>query len=117
MSKIEQGSSTIVSTGNKTFVLNDYNLSISKVVFLVTNSATEVSTGFSDGTVNFTGNVTYGDTNMTQSITHYRNIGGVKTKTFEAVVTTGGLSVVGEFTINVTTCTQSTQVRFVAYGS
>lgn len=114
MSKIEQGASTIVSTGSKTFVLNDFSLSVEKVVFLIVNSSTEVSTGFSDGTVNFTGSVTYGDTSMTKSITHYRNISGTKTKTFEAVVT---LLDVGEFTINVTTCTQSTQVKFVAYGS
>lgn len=114
MAKIEQGSSTVVSTGSKTIVLNDFTLSIAKVVFLVSNSSTEVSTGFSDGTVNFTANVGYGDTNMTKSITHYRNISGVKTKTFEAVVT---LLDVGEFTINVTTCTQNTQVRFTAYGS
>lgn len=114
MAKLEQGSSTIVSTGNKILVLNDDTIDIEKLVFLVSNSSTEVSTGFSDGTVNFTGNVGYGDTNMTKSITHYRNISGVKTKTFEGVVT---LLDVGEFTINVTTCTQSTQLKFLAYGS
>lgn len=114
MAKLEQGSSTITSTGSKIFVLNDSTLSIEKVTFLISHSSTEVSTGFSDGTVNFTGNVGYGDTSITKSITHYRNISGVKTKTFEGVIT---LLDVGEFTLNVTTCTQNTQVRFVAYGS
>lgn len=114
MAKLEQGSSTIVSTGNKTIILSDSTLAIQKIVFMVNNSTTEVSTGFSDGTVNFTGNVGYGDVNMTKSITHYRNIGGTKTKTFEGVIT---LLDIGEFTLNVTTCTQNTQVRFLVYGS
>lgn len=114
MAKLEQGSSTITSTGNKIIILNDDTLSVEKVVFLIAHSSTEVSTGFSDGTVNFTSNVGYGDTSMTKSITHYRNISGVKTKTFEAVVT---LLDIGEITLNVTTCTQSTLLRLTAYGS
>lgn len=114
MAKIELGSTTITSTGNNIIILNDDTLSIEKIVFLIANSSTEVSTGFSDGVVNFTSNVGYGDTSMTKSITHYRNIGGTKTKTFEAVVTNLDI---GEFTLNVTTCTQATQVRLTAYGS
>lgn len=113
MTKIEQSSITITSAGGDTIVLNDYTLDISKIVFLVTTSASEISTGFSDGTVNFTSNIQYGDTNMTKSITHYRNISGVKTKTFEAAVT---LLDIGEFSINTTTCTQPTQIKFTAYG-
>lgn len=114
MSKIEQGSITITGTGNTIIVLNDYNLVVQKLTFLIVNSTTELSTGFSDGTINFTGNIGYGDTNMTKSITHYRNISGVKTKTFEGVISNLDT---GEFTLNVTTCTQSTQLKFVAYGS
>jgi hypothetical protein len=114
MAKIERSSITITSTGGDTIVLNDYTLSIEKIVFLVNTSSTEISTGFSDGTVNFTSNIQYGDTNMAKSITHYRNISGVKTKTFEAVVT---MLDIGEFRINTTTCTQSTQIKFTAYGS
>ena len=114
MAKLEQGSSTITATGSNLIILNDDTIDIEKMVFMVVNSTTEVSTGFSDGTINFTGNVGYGDTNMTKSITHYRSIGGTKTKTFEAVIS---LLDVGEFTLNVTTCTQPTQVKFLAYGS
>ena len=114
MAKLEQGSSTITSTGNTLIILNDDTIDIQKIVFLISHSSTEVSTGFSDGTVNFTGNVGYGDTNMTKSITHYRNISGVKTKTFEGVISNLDI---GEFTLNVTTCTQATQVKFLAYGS
>ena len=114
MAKIEQGSITITGTGNNILVLNDSSLVVQKLVFLIVHSTTEVSTGFSDGTINFTGNVGYGDTNMTKSITHYRNISGTKTKTFEGVVSNLDT---GEFTLNVTTCTQSTQLKFIAYGS
>lgn len=114
MAKVEQTSITITSTGSDTIVLEDYTLAIEKIIFAVSNSATSLSTGFSDGNSNFTGNVLYGDVSTTKSIIHYRNISGVKTKTFEAVVTNLDI---GEFSISTTVCTQPTQLELTVYGS
>lgn len=114
--KTEHGQITVLasSTGNKTPILEDYTLDIQAVALLIASSATESAVGFYDGTKQFTGSSAYKDSSTTRSITHYRNIGGVKTKVFEGTVTNLDI---GEFTINVTTCTQNTALRFVAYGS
>lgn len=114
MSKVEYGSTTLISTGSPIIVLNDYTLDIDKLVLFVSSSATEATAGFYDGTVTFTGGSAYGDENATKTITHYRNIGGTKTKVFECTVSNLD---VGEFTLSVTTCTQNTQVKFVAFES
>lgn len=114
MPKVEYGSITVLSTGNKIPILNDDTLDIERVILFVASSSTEASAGYHDSSVDFTGSSAYGDENLTQTITHYRNISGVKTKVFEAVITSLD---VGEFTINVTTCTQSTSLKFVAFGS
>lgn len=114
MPKVEYGSISILSTGNKTPILNDSTLDIERVVVWVASSSTESSAGYSDGTVTFTGSQAYGDENQTKTITHYRNISGTKTKVFEGVIT---VLDTGEFTINVSTCTQTTLLQFVAFGS
>ena len=116
MAKVERGSFTVTATGNKVILLNDDTITISKLAFsIATNNGAEVSTGSSDGTINFTGTSAYNEVSSTKSIFHYRNLSGTKTKTLEGVVTS--LSTVGEFTINFSTLTESTQVKFVAYGS
>lgn len=114
MSKVECGASTVVSTGTEIFILNDDTIDIQSVVLFISSSATESSAGFSNLTTTYTGSAAYWDENTTKTITHYRNVSGVKTKVFEAVVTALD---VGEFTLSVTTCTQTTQVKYVAYGS
>lgn len=113
MAKVEYGSISITSVSNPIIVLSDSTLDIQKLVLCVSSSATETTMGFYDGTINFTGGSAYGDENATKAITHYRNIGGVKTKVFEC---TGMYLDTGEFRLSVTTCTQVTQVKFVAYG-
>lgn len=113
MAKVEYGSFLVLSTGNKTPILADDTLDIKRVVLWVASSSTETSAGYYDSSVTFTGGSAYNDENMTKVITHYRNIGGVKTKVFEATVTDLDI---GEFTINVTTCTQNTIVHILAYG-
>lgn len=112
MSKVEYGSSTQVSTGNKIIVLNDGTLTPTKIVLFIASSSTETSAGYSDLTVQFTGSARYSDENYTKSITHYRTISGVKTKVFEAMATYFDT---GEFGINVSTCTQSTSLKFVVF--
>lgn len=114
MSKVEYGSITVLSTGNKIPILNDDTLSIERVVLFVANTTGETSAGYYDSSVTFTGSSAYGDENLTKTITHYRNISGTKTKVFEALVTNLD---VGEFTINVTTWTESTSLKFVVFGS
>lgn len=114
MSKVEYGQITINSTGYKAPILDDDTLEIEKLVAFVSSSSTEASAGFYDSTAQFTGSSAYQDSNSSKLITHYRNIGGVKTKVFEAVVVSLDT---GEFTINVTTCTQSTSFKFVVFGS
>lgn len=114
MAKVEYGSITVGSTGNKVPILSDSSLVVERVVLFIASSSTETSAGYYDGTVTFTGSAAYGDENDTKTITHYRNIGGTKTKVFEGVVTSLDT---GEFTINVTTCTQSTSLKFVVFGS
>lgn len=114
MSKVEYGSHTIVSTGNKTILLNDSSIQIEHLVIFVASSSTQTSAGYSDGTTTFTGSSAYGDENDNYTITHYRNISGTKTKVFEGVIT--NISVTGMFTLNVSTCTQATKVYFVAQG-
>lgn len=114
MSKVEYGSIAVLSTGNKIPILNDSTLDVERIVFWIANSSTENSAGYYDSSVTFTGSARYGDENLTKAITHYRNISGTKTKTFEATVTNLDT---GEFTINVTTCTQTTTLHFVVFGS
>lgn len=112
MPKVEYGSILVLSTGNKTPVLSDSSLVVNRVAAWVSSSATESTGGYSDTVKTFTGSSAYGDENTSKLISHYRNIGGVKTKVFEC--TLSGLDT-GEFTINVTTCTQNTVFRFAAY--
>lgn len=114
MAKIEYASSTVLSTGTPIFILNDSTMNIERIILYVASSAAETSVGYWDSSVNFTGGSAYGDENDTKSLTHYRNIGGVKTKVFECTVTNLWT---GEFQLDVTTCTQQTQIRFVVYGS
>ena len=114
MSKVEYGSISLVSTGNKTPTLFDDTLVVEAVVLWVSSSSTESSAGFFDSSKTFTGSSAYSDENNTKAITHYRNIGGTKTKVVEATVT--GLGV-GEFDINVSTLSTSTVLNFVVFGS
>lgn len=114
MAKVEYGSITIGSTGYKIPVLTDDTLVVERVVLFIASSSTETSAGYYDSSVTFTGGSAYGDENLSDTITHYRNISGTKTKVFEGVVTNLDT---GEFTVNVTTCTQSTILRFVVFGS
>lgn len=114
MSKVEYGQITVNSTGNEIPILDDSTLNIERVVLFVSNSSSEVSAGYYDSSVKFTGSSAYQDSNTTKTLTHYRNIGGVKTKVFEATVT---YLDIGEFGISVTTCTAQTSLKFVAFGS
>lgn len=114
MSKVEYGSITVLSTGPKTPILTDSTLVVERVVLFISSSSTESSAGYYDSSVTFTGSSAYGDENDTKTITHYRNISGVKTKVFEGIVTNLDT---GEFTVNVSTVTQTTTLRFVVFGS
>lgn len=114
MSKIEIGSIAVTSTGGDTPVLNDYTLSVEKVLLFIPTSSTETSVGFHESGVNFTGSTAYLEKNTSNSITHWRNIGGTKTKVFESTVTNMD---VGEFSINTTTCSGTTIIWFVVFGS
>lgn len=115
MAKVEYGQITLLNgySGNAMPVLSDSTLDIKRVVLFIANSATEASAGYYDSSVTFTGSSAYQDENVTKTITHYRNVSGTKTKVFEAVVTNLDI---GEFSINVTTCTQQTALKFVAFG-
>lgn len=112
--KVEYGQITVNGTGYEIPVLQDQSLIVEKVVFFIANSATEVSAGYYDGSIDFTGSARYQDENYANCITHYRTIGGVKTKVFEAH---GEYLDTGEFQIKVTTCTQQTSLKFVVFGS
>jgi len=79
----------------------------------VASSSTETSAGYYDGTATFTGSYAYQDENLTNSITHYRNIGVTKTKVLEGTVTNLDT---GEFIINISTLTASTVLNFVVFG-
>lgn len=115
MSKIEYGSFSVLSTGNKLPILNDSTLKVERVILFIAESNGETSTGYHDLSVDFTAGVAYGDKNTTNTLTHYRNISGVKTKVFEAKVTNMDT---GEFTVNVSTITESPKsLRFIAFGS
>jgi len=114
MSKVEFKRVLVLSTGNKIYVLNDDTLIPDEVVLFVATATDETSAGFSNVTHTFTGSSKYQDENTTYTVTHYRNIGGVKTKTFEATVT--GFAA-GEIYVNVSTCTENTYLNYVAYES
>lgn len=114
MSKVECKPFTLTSTGTDTINLDDYNLDITHLVLFVGDSSTEYAAGFSDGTTTFTGSRSYSEENLTKTLTYYRNIGGVKTKTLETVVTSIG---VGTFSINTTTLSGVKQLAYVAYGN
>lgn len=114
MTKVEYGSITIGSTGNKIPVLDDDTLVVERVVLFIASSSTETSAGYYDTSVTFTGGSAYLDENSSNTITHYRNISGIKTKVFEGIVTNLDT---GEFTVNVTIVTQSTSLKFVVFGS
>lgn len=115
MPKVEYGSFTIVSNGTNTIFLNDDTINIQSIVLFIADSSNEVSAGVFDGTNTYTGSSAYSDENYTKTLTHYRNISGVKTKIIETVVT--NISDVGEFSTNTTTLTSSKQIRFVVFGS
>ena len=112
MAKKEYGQITAVSTGYKTPVLDDYDLNVSRVVLSIVDSNGDTAFGYHDSSVDFGGSTTYHDSTMTSTIVHYKNVGGVKTKVFEATVTNMD---VGEFTFNVTTLASSTSVKFTVY--
>jgi hypothetical protein len=114
MAKVEYGSITVNSTGNKIPILSDTTLVVERVVLFIASSSSETSAGYYDTSATFTGGSAYGDENDTKTITHYRNVGGVKTKVFEGIVTNLDT---GEFTVNVSTLTQSTSLKFVVFGS
>lgn len=114
MSKVEYGGITVNSTGNRIPTLADSTLQVQKVVLFIASSSAEAAAGYYDPTDTFTGSSAYADEGIGNTITHYRNIGGTKTKVFEAVITS--IATAGEFTFNVSTCTQSTLVRFVVFG-
>ena len=111
MAKVEFGKTLITSTGSTIVSLDDYGLDIDDIILWVANSSAESSAGYSDGSGSFTGSARYGDENLNNTITHYRNISGVKTKVFEATVT---LLDIGEFTLNTTTLTAQIELNFVA---
>lgn len=112
MAKKEFKRVLVLSTGNKTYVLDDDTLTPDMVVLSVATALDEVTAGFSDITDTFNGSSKYQDENDTHTITHYRNISGVKTKTFEATVT--GFDA-GEIYVNVTTCTENTYLNYTVY--
>lgn len=114
MSKVEYGRITVTSAGNKIPILSDSSLAIQRIILWVGSSATESSAGYYDSSVTFTGSSAYQDENLTNSITHYRNISGTKTKVLEVTVTS--TSSTGEFTINISTLTASTVLNFVVFG-
>jgi hypothetical protein len=111
MAKVERGSFTVTSTGNKIYSLVDTTLVPNRVAFSVVTGS-EITTGYSDGTKNFCGTSAYNEVSSTKPISHYRNIGGTKTKTLEGTYTG---SAAGEFYMNFSTRTENTTVRFVAY--
>lgn len=114
MSKVEFKRVLVLSTGNKIYVLDDTSLVPEQAVLFVATAADETSAGYSDLIDTFTGSSKYGDENSSYTVTHYRTIGGVKTKTFEAVVT--GFDT-GEIYVNVSTCTENTYLNYVVFGS
>lgn len=112
MSKVEYKRSLVLNTGNKVYLLDDDTLIPDSIVLFVANSSDEVSAGFSDLMHNFTGSYKYQDESLSKPIIHYRNIGGIKTKTFEATVT--GFAA-GEVYINVSTLTEQTILSYVVF--
>lgn len=117
MSKVESGSITITGTGSEVILLADDTLDIEKIVLFVGSSSTEASAGFTDLSEHFTGSPHYDEANDSNTITHLRNVSGLKTKVFEAKIPAGGFSSAGEFSLDVTTCTQVTQLKYVVIGS
>lgn len=117
MPKIERGQFTRTHTGSTTVILNDDTINIEKIVFTIVSTTTEKSSGFSDSTINFTANDNYNEVSLANSIHHYRNISGVKTKTFEGKVPSGGFSSTGEFQFDTNVITQNTTIGFVVYGN
>lgn len=114
MAKVEYGVISVLSTGGNTPVLNDSSLVVERVLLFVPTSSTETSVGYHDASVKFTGSSAYSEENTSKALTHYRNIGGTKTKVFECTVSNLDT---GEFSISVTTCTSTTSLHFVAFGS
>lgn len=115
MSKVEYNSFAVTTTGGDTILLNDDTINISKLILFVPTSSTETSVGFHDSGSNFTGSTAYTESNTTKPLTHWRNIGGTKTKMIECSVTS--LANTGEFSINTSTLVSPIVVHFVAFGS
>lgn len=105
---------TYTATSNDIITLDDTDAYVQNLLCTIVSSATEYSTGYSDSSNNFTWSNAYNERNQTYTITHYRNKSGVKTKVFEAKVPVNGFSSSGEFNFNVTTCTETTVVKFIA---
>lgn len=112
MSKVEFKKVLVTSTGNKIYVLDDTTLKADKVVLFVATSADEVSAGFSDLVDQFTGSAKYQDENTSKTLTHYRDISGIKTKTLEAEYTGSDF---GEIYVNISTRTENTYLCYVAF--
>jgi hypothetical protein len=114
MAKVELTNRTFTTTSTETVILNDDTIDIEKVVAMVVDSSTVAAFGYGDTVDNFTGSIKHLDKNTTKTITFYKDVSSVKTKVFEATITNLDI---GEFSINVTTCTQNTKVWFLCYGS
>lgn len=116
MAKVERLTATVVSTGNKIYSLSDYTLNPEYIaISVVSNNGTERSVGASNGIINFSGNSgVYTDSSSTKAVSHYKTVGGVKTKVLEGTVTSFSS---GDIYMNFTTCTENTQISMTVYGS
>lgn len=117
MAKVEPIAATFLSSGSKTIVLNDSSIDIEKVVLYIVSSTGEKTAGFSDSVTNFSGNLSHMETSTTKTLSHYRTIGGIKTKVFEATIPSNAFSDTGELKLDITTLTEMTQVLGVVYGN
>jgi hypothetical protein len=115
--KVDRGSFTVTTTGNKTVILStETTMNVQKVVFTVTtNTSSEKSGGYGDLTLNFSGTQVGNETSQAYSVIHNRSVSGVTTRIIEGTLT--NVSTAGQFTVNFSTVTQATQIGFVAYGS
>jgi invasion protein IalB len=123
--KVFVGSTTVVTTGDKTLTLPDGTFQVKSVQFQVgsnNSAAAEHSTGFSDGenhraeTTIKDGSIEASKRSTNYAVTHYKVINGDLTLTLAGKVSTNGFSTAGQLGLTFDTCELTQSVDFIIYG-
>jgi hypothetical protein len=115
--KFEGGTSSVISTGTKTILLNDDTINIDEVFFSTEEPDDNASVGWSNITSNYTRNPLYNDSSTSYALRHYKNVGGVKTLILSINIPSTGFDEAGELTMTINTVVGTPKLYFLVKGT